>query len=337
MPTEHMPTKRMSTEQLTYVQAINTALRHALRDDETVLVYGEDIGLPGGVFGATKGLQREFGQRVFDTPISEAAILGAAVGAAQNGMRPVAEIMWSDFSLVALDQLVNQAANVRYVSNNTISAPLTVRMQQGILAGSCAQHSQSLEAIFAHIPGLRVCLPSTPQDAYDLLRAAIACDDPVVVIEHRSLYFGATAPVETNANLAPIGGAAVRRTGQHATMVSWGPMVHECLAAAEKLAEGGTDLEVIDLRWLNPLDEKTIYTSIKKTSRLAIAHQANVTAGFGAEVAARVAESSFFDLDAPIMRIGLNDMRVPAAPHLQEAVVPNAATIAERVEKWLNE
>lgn len=315
-------------------QAANAALRRALVD-ERVILFGEDVGKPGGVFGVSKGLHDEFGDRVFDTPISEAAILGAAIGASQFGMRPVVEIMWSDFSLVALDQLVNQAANVRYTSNQTMSAPITVRMQQGVTPGSCAQHSQCLEAIFAHIPGLRVCIPSNPNDAYQMVLSAVDCDDPVIVIESRAMYPSVKGAVIEGVDIEPIGEARVIRPGSRATVVSWGRMLHECAAACEQLAADGVDIELIDLRWLNPFDGETIWNSVRSTARLAIVHEANITGGFGAEIAARAHENVFFDLDAPVLRIGLNDLRMPSAPHLQAAVVPDADSIASNLKAWM--
>jgi len=321
----------MPEQTLTFVQAVNAALDRALRDDPNVIVFGEDVGLPGGIFGATKGLKDRYGDRVFDMPISEAAILGSAIGAAQHGMRPVAEIMWSDFSLVAFDQIANQASNTRYVSNGTITAPLTIRMQQGVLAGSCAQHSQSLEALFAHLPGIRVCMPSTPQDAYDLLLTAIACDDPTIVIENRAMYFTEKATITTENKVSSIGGAAVRRSGTDVTMVSWSRMVNECLASAKILAERGIEAEVVDLRWLNPLDMDTVLASVAKTSRLVVVHEANLTGGFGAEIAARGAELGFCHLDRPVERIGAPDLRIAAAPHIQAAVIPQAMSIADRI------
>lgn len=316
-------------EQLTYVGAVNAALHRALREWSDSIVFGEDVAKPGGVFGATRGLHAEFGpRRVFDTPISESAILGGAIGAALRGKRPIVEIMWADFALVALDQLVNQAANVRYLSGGEQGAPITVRMQQGHLPGSCAQHSQCLEAFFAHVPGLRVAIPATPDDAYHLLLSAIADPDPVVVIEHRALYFERKAEVATAAPVQPIGGAAVRRPGQHVTAISWGAMLNRTLEAAELAAAAGIDVEVIDLRWLSPLDVGTVAESVARTSRAIVVHEANITGGFGAEVAARIGESSFHDLDAPVGRVGLPDVRVPAAPHLQRAVVPSPRSIA---------
>lgn len=318
--------------ELTYLEAVNSALRRALDERPEVVVYGEDIGEPGGVFGQTRGLRKQFGDRVFDTPISEAAILGSAVGASMFGMRPVVEIMWSDFVLVALDQLVNQAANVRYVSNGRLTAPLTVRMQQGAAPGSCAQHSQCLEAIFGHIPGIRVAMPATPQDAFDLLLSAVWCDDPVVVIEQRTLYSGGKQPVDTTKPVAPIGGAVVRRPGMDVTLVSWSGMVHRALEAAEQLeVADGISVEVVDLRWLDPLDLPTVVESTRRTGRLAIAHEANLSGGFGGELAAAVTAEAFYDLDAPPVRIALPDIRVPAAPSLQGAVLPNTDTISSAI------
>lgn len=324
------------TKSLNYVEAVNAALSRALDEDESVIVFGEDVGKPGGVFGATKQLQKRFGRRVFDTPISESAILGGAVGAAMMGMRPVVEIMWTDFTLVALDQIVNQASNVRYVSNGRLKAPMTIRTQQGVVPGSCAQHSQSLEAFFAHIPGIRVGMPATPQDAYDMLLAAIHCDDPTIVIENRGLYFGDKQPVELGGPIREVGKAEVRRDGSDITLVTWGGMLAAVTQVAEELAAEGVSAEVIDLRWLSPFDHARVIDSVRKTSRLAIVQEANVTGGFGAEVAARVGNEAFYSLDAPILRIGTPDLRMPAAPVLQAAVVPDATTIAADVRKLLS-
>lgn len=324
-----MPEER----KLTYVEAVNAAIARCLDERPDVVVFGEDVGEPGGVFGATKGLRRRFGRRVFDTPISESAILGGAVGAAMMGLRPLVEIMWADFSLVALDQIVNQAANVRYVSEGRLTAPLTIRMQQGAVPGSCAQHSQSLEAIFAHVPGIRVCMPATAQDAYDLLLAAVDCDDPVVVIEQRGLYFGDKQVVEVGGPVQPIGGARVVRPGARLTVVTWGAMLQRVLEAASLLDGEGITADVIDARWLNPLDVEVIAASVRRTSRLAVVHEANVTGGFGAEVAARIGTSEFFHLDAPIARIGAPDLRMPAAPGLQAAVLPSATSVADGLRR----
>jgi pyruvate dehydrogenase E1 component beta subunit len=322
-----------ATATLTYAKAVNAALDRALEEFPEALFYGEDVALPGGVFGVSKGLRDRFGERVFDTPISETAMLGAAVGAAMLGRRPIVEIMWVDFSLVAFDQIVNQAANVRYVSGGRLCAPLTIRTQQGALPGSCAQHSQSLEALFAHIPGLRVAMPSDPQQAYSLLLAAIACDDPTIVIEHRAYYHTMSGEVALGAPIEPVGGARVLRQGSSVTIVALGPMVQAALEAADLLATEGIEAEVIDPRWIAPLDTEAILGSVQRTGRLVIAHQANVTGGVGAEIAARVAADGIWYLDAPIERVGVPDMRMPAAPILQASLLPTALDIVEAARR----
>ncbi|MEZ5098298.1 MAG: transketolase C-terminal domain-containing protein [Thermoleophilia bacterium] len=311
---------------------MNEALRWALATYPEALFYGEDVALPGGPYGASKGLRKEFGPRCFDTPISETAMLGMGVGAAMRGMRPVVEIMFADFFLVALDQVLNQAANVRYVSGGRYACPLTIRSQQASVPGACAQHAQQLEAVFAHWPGLRVALPSTPQDAYELLRTAIACDDPVIVLETRALY-QQKADVVLDGPLEPLGGARVVRPGGDVTVVSWSRLVHEAVAAADELAAEGVEAEVIDLRWVAPLDLDAVLSSLERTGRLVVAHEANVTGGFGAEVAARAASEGFWHLDAPIARVGLPDTRVPAAAALNQALVPDRRTIADAIRR----
>lgn len=311
---------------LTVAKAVNAALDRALDEFPEALLFGEDIALPGGIFGCTKGLVERHGARVFDTPISESAILGAALGASLLGRRPIVEIMWVDFTLVAFDQIVNQAANVRYVSNGRLHAPMTIRTQQGALPGSCAQHSQSLEALFTHIPGLRVAMPSSPQEAYALLLAAIASEDPAIVIEHRGMY-AVSGDVRLGDPIEPIGGARIIRQGKSLTIVALGPMVPIALDAATTLAAEGIEAEIIDPRWLAPFDAATVIASVSRTGRLLVAHQANVTGGFGAEVAARIARDAFWSLEAPIERIGLPDLRMPAAPNLQAAILPTAMDI----------
>jgi 2-oxoisovalerate dehydrogenase E1 component len=319
--------------ELTYGKAVNEALRRELAARPEVLVYGEDVGHAGGIFGVTRALQEDFGERrVFDTPIGETAILGSAVGAALEGMRPVVEVMWGDFLLVALDQLVNQAANVRYVSQGRHAAPLVVRTQQGAVPGSCAQHSQSLEALLAHIPGLRVGVPSTPQDAHAMLRAAVADEDPVVLFEARALY-QRKQTVRLGGEREGVGGARVRREGGDVAIVSWGPVALAAEEAAEVLAGRGVEATVVDLRWLAPLDDEAIAAAVGRTNRVLIAHEANVTGGFGAEIAARIGERHFSDLDAPVRRVGAPDVRLPAAPALQAALLPSADSIARAAER----
>lgn len=315
------------TKDLRYGEAINQALHRALEEWPQTLLYGEDVAKPGGVFGVTRRLRQEFGDRVFDTPISESAILGSAVGAAISGLRPIVEIMWADFSLVALDQIVNQAANVRYVSRGELTAPLTIRTQQGSTPGSCAQHSQCLEAIFAHIPGIRVCMPVTAQDGYDLTLAAVACDDPTVVIESRLLYAGEREPVELGGPVQPVGGHRQRRDGTDLTIVTWGPVTRHVLAAVD---QARASADVIEAVWLAPFDTDAVIASVARTGRLAVVHEANVTAGFGAEVVARVAESGV-PLRTPPRRLGLPDVPVPAAPHLAGQLVPGAGAVRELI------
>jgi pyruvate/2-oxoglutarate/acetoin dehydrogenase E1 component len=310
-----------TTKSLRYGEAVNAALRRSLETWPESLVYGEDVGKPGGVFGVTRRLQRDFGERVFDTPISESAIIGSAVGAAMMGRRPIVEIMWVDFTLVGIDQLINQAANVRYVSRGRSTAPITIRTQQGATPGSCAQHSQSLEALFTHIPGLRVCLPTTAQDAYDLLLSAVACDDPTMVIEARGLYGGEREDVVLHGDIRPIGGSRRRHHGEDLTVVSWGTAARTAVSAAEELAAEGIGVDLIEAVWLNPFDTRAVIESVERTGRLLVVHEANVTGGFGAEVVARVVESGV-PLRTPPRRLGLDDLRVPAAPHLSAAVLP---------------
>ncbi|TWD75194.1 pyruvate dehydrogenase E1 component beta subunit [Kribbella amoyensis] len=321
---------------LKYGEAINAALVRLLTEVPETLLYGEDVAKPGGVFGVTRGLRRRFGDRVFDTPISESAILGSAIGAALMGRRPIVEIMWADFSLVALDQLVNQAANARYVSRGEAPAPIVVRTQQGNAPGACAQHSQSLEALFLHVPGLRVVMPWTAQDGYDALLAAGHSDDPVIVIENRTLYAGEKTEVRIDGSPRPAGWTTVRRPGRDVTVATWGAITARVLAAAERLAADGLEVEVVELTWLNPLDLTAVLDSLGRTGRLAVVHEANVTGGFGAEVLARVAESGVPLSTAPV-RIGTPDSRIPAAPSLAEALVPSVDAIAAQLTKLVQE
>lgn len=321
--------------ELPFIKAVNEALRAELALRDEVLVYGEDLGGAGGIFGATRDLQKEFGEdRVFDTPIAEAAILGSAVGAAMRGMRPVVEIMWADFMLVALDQIINQAANIRYVSRGECSLPMVVRTQQGATPGSCAQHSQCLEALLFHIPGLKIGLPSTPQDAYDMLRAAVADPDPCIVIEARALY-QSKADVSLGGSIQAASGARWRREGADATVVAWGTAVPMALQAAEDLAADGIEAGVLDLRWLAPLDEGALAEAVARGGgKVVVAHEANVTGGVGAEIAARLYEKHGQALTAPVKRVGAADSRMPASPVLQAEILPSAAKIADAVRAF---
>ena len=322
-----------ATQTLSYIQAVQHGLRWSLEARDDTVIFGEDVAVPGGPFGATKNLHRDFGSdRIFDTPISETAFLGMALGAAMTGLRPIAEIMYADFMFVAMDQLVNQMANTRYVSRGAYGAPLVVRTQQGYSPGSCAQHSHSIEAYVAHTPGLRLAVPSTADDAYQMLRAAIVSDDPVVVAEARMLY-PVKGDVRLGAPVEPIGGGRVTREGADVTVVAWSRMAVAALEAAEELASEGIDVEVVDPRWLAPLDFGLIAASVRKTGRLVIAHEANLTGGFGAEIAARAAEECFGDLRSPIARVGAPDVPTPAAPALQAVVIPAAADVVAAVRR----
>ena len=324
------------TRTVSYLQAVNEALSRELATRPEVLVYGEDVGQAGGIFGASRGLQKSFGaDRVFDTPISESAILGSAVGAALMGMKPIVEIMWGDFMLVALDQIINQAANVRYITGGRSGAPIVVRTQQGATPGSCAQHSQCLEALLAHIPGLRIAIPAIPQDAYSLLRAATACPDPCIVYEARGLY-QTTGEVHFTDVIEPIGKSRLHMPGRDAVIVTWGTMVLVALEAAKKLGEDGVDVGVLDLRWLCPLDDEGLRAAVRSASgNVIVLHEANRTGGFGAEVVARLHEFFKHDLGLNIVRVATPDMRIPAAPILQRALLPTAAKVMDEIRRLL--
>jgi pyruvate/2-oxoglutarate/acetoin dehydrogenase E1 component len=319
----------------TYAEALNEALREEMRRDESVFVFGEDVAVwgGGGIFGVTKGLVEEFGpERVRDTPISEEAIVGVAVGAAATGTRPVAEIMYADFMGLAMEPLNNQAAKMRYMFGGKISMPMVVRAQQGGGRGNAAQHSQSLEAWFAHLPGLRVCVPSTPYDAKGLLKTAIRMDDPVVFLEHKVLYF-TKGPVPEEEYTIPLGVADVKREGSDATVVGIQVLVNYALEAAEELESDGVSLEVIDPRTVSPLDIDAIVNSVKKTGRLVIAHQAYEQGGIGAEIAARVQEEAFDYLDAPIQRVAGKNVPVPYNEALERAALPGKEDVVEAVRR----
>jgi 2-oxoisovalerate dehydrogenase E1 component len=312
------------------MDAIRNALETELANDERVFVAGIDVGAGGNVFGLTRGLQEQFGDRVRDTPISETAIIGLGVGAAMAGMRPVVELMYLDFIGVCLDQLLNQAAKLPFMTGGGAQMALTVRTQFGAGRSSGSQHSQSLEALLAHIPGLTVVMPSTPADTYGLLRAAIQDPNPVVFIENRLLY-GMKGPQPPTEHIVPIGKSAVVRPGTDVTVVSVSRMVHSAIAAAEQLAGDGISVEVIDLRTVAPLDMAPILDSVHKTSRLLIAHEAVVPFGIGAEIAATVAREAFWDLDAPIHRIGAAATPPPYAPTLERAWLPDDDDVAEAI------
>ncbi|HVZ15437.1 MAG TPA: thiamine pyrophosphate-dependent enzyme [Bauldia sp.] len=316
------------TRVMTYVEAVNAALRAELEADPRTVVYGEDVGQAGGVFGATRYLQRDFGAaRVFDTPISENAILGSAVGAAMAGLKPIVEIMWLDFMMVAFDQLVNQASNVRYVTGGKTSVPIVVRTQQGATPGACAQHSQTLEALLAHIPGLKVAVAASADDAYSLLRAAAADPDPCIVIEARGLY-PEKGPVQLTRTAEPVGLARTLRQAGDVGIVTWGTMVPRVLAAAEELARAGVEAGVLNLRWLNPLDETALMDfAARSGGRILIVHEAVRTGGFAGEIALRLAELVGDRHALTVRRLTTADTRIPASPVLQNELLPSVEAI----------
>jgi 2-oxoisovalerate dehydrogenase E1 component len=303
------------------MDAIHAALEAELAADDRVFVAGIDVAAGGNVFGLTRGLHDRFGDRVRDTPISETAIIGLGVGAAMAGMRPVVELMYLDFLGVCFDQLLNQAAKLPFMTGGAAQMALTVRTQFGAGRSSGSQHSQSLEALLAHIPGLSVVMPATPADTYGLLRAAIQDPNPVVFVENRLLY-GMKGPQPPSDYEVPIGASAVVRPGSDVTVVSVSRMVHEAVAAAERVADDGVSVEVIDLRTVAPLDIAPVLDSVHQTGRLLIAHEAVVPFGIGAEIAATVAREAFWDLDAPIERIGAAATPPPYAPELERAWLP---------------
>ena len=315
----------------TYLQALNEALKQEMERDPNVFILGEDVGAFGGCFGVTQGLFDQFGEsRVMDTPITESVIVGAAAGAAASGLRPVAELMFVDFIGVAFDQLFNQAAKMRYMFGGKAKVPMVLRMPQGAGIGAAAQHSQSLEAWFMHIPGLKVVIPSTPHDAKGLLIAAIRDDSPVVFLEHKLLY-GVDGEVPEESYAIEFGKADIKREGTDVTVVATSKMVYSALEAAEILAKDGINIEVIDPRTLMPLDTDTILASVKKTHALVIAHEAVGFAGPGAEIAAQVAEKAFDFLDAPITRVAAPFCPVPFSPPLEQAFIPGAEDIVKAV------
>jgi acetoin:2,6-dichlorophenolindophenol oxidoreductase subunit beta len=317
--------------QTTYLRAITTAMAEAMRADPHVFVLGEDVA-EGGPWGATAGLVDEFGaDRVRNTPISEAAICGIAIGAAQSGLRPVVEIMFIDFLTLALDQLVNQAAKAHFMSGGQLRVPLVLRTQGGAGQRGGAQHSQSLEAWLTHVPGLKVAMPSTAADAAGLLASAIADPNPVVFIENKTLYFR-SEELPDKGEPVPLGRARVMRSGRDLTVVALSRLVHESLIAADELAAEGIEVEVIDPRTLVPLDLETIVDSVGRTHRLVVAHEAVTHGGFGAELAAQVQAVAFDELDAPVERVGAPFAPIPFSPPLEDAYLPGRAEVAAAVQ-----
>lgn len=301
--------------QLRYMDAINEAHAEELARDNRVVLIGEDVGLKGGVFGVTAGLQARFGEdRVIDAPLAESVIVGAAIGMAANGLMPIAEIQFADFIYPAADQIISEAARMRYRSNNACACPIVIRTSYGGAHGTALYHSQCVESIFAHVPGLKVVAPSTAADAKGLLKAAIRDPDPVMYLEHKRMYRLVREDVPEGEVLVPIGPARIARAGADLSIFSYGWMLRECVAAADRLAaEEGIDCEVVDLRTLAPLDKSTILASVAKTSKALVVYEDNRFCGYGAEVAAIIAEEAFEDLDGPVMRLASPD--VPAVPY----------------------
>ena len=324
-------------KELTYVQALNEALREEMQRDERVFLIGEDIGpYWEGAFKVTKGLANEFGvERVIDTPISESCIVGAAVGAAMTGMRPVAEIMFGDLLALAMDQIINQAAKIHYMFGGQLKVPLVIRAPFGVGRSMAAHHSQSLEALFMHIPGLKIAVPSTAYDAKGLLKTAIRDDDPVMFFEHKICY-PTKSPIPEEEYLIPFGEADFKREGEDLTLVATSWMVHKALNVADQLAGNGFNIEIIDPRTLVPLDKETILQSVKKTGRLLIVEEDCKTCGVGAEISAIVAEEAIDYLESPIIRIAEPDTPIPFSPILENYVIPDEEAITKGVEKILS-
>lgn len=323
------------TTELSMREAVNRALHTVLGEDPTTLVFGEDVGRLGGVFRVTDGLQRAYGEdRVFDTPIAESGIIGVAVGLAMNGFRPIPELQFDGFCYPAVDQIVSQMARMHYRTRGTAAMPITVRLPSfgGIQAPE--HHGESLEALFAHVPGLKVAAPSTPDDAYHLLLQSVRADDPVVYMEPKARYWE-RGPVALEENRAtPIGSSRIARHGRHATLIAWGAMVQRCLQVAELAAEDGVELEVLDLRWLKPIDADGLVSSVARTRRAVVVHEAPLTAGLGAEVSALITERAFRDLAAPVQRVTGFDVCYPAGP-LEPQYLPTIDRILLAVQRTL--
>ena len=321
-------------KEIRYIWAINEAIKEEMERDETVFLMGEDVGIPGGSFGASRGLYDLFGPaRVVDTPISEAAITGMAAGAAACGLRPIVEIMFMDFMTVCMDGIVNQIAKMRYMFGSQYAVPIVIRTPSGAGLNAGPQHSQSLEAWFAHVPGLKVVMPGTPYDVKGLLKSAVRDDNPVIVVEHKALH-ALKGIIPEEEYLLPIGKADIKQEGTDVTIVTVSRMVHESLKAAQALAGEGIHAEVIDLLTISPWDRETVFNSVGKTHRLVIAHEAVKTFGIGAEISASVCEEIMDELDAPVMRVGAPSVPVPFS--LEKAYLPDSEDVIEAVKKTLD-
>lgn len=317
--------------EITYREALNQALREEMQRDPNVFVMGEDVGVYGGAYKVTNGFLDEFGPaRVKDTPISEAAICGGAVGAALGGLRPVAEIQYSDFITIAMDQIANQAAKICYMYNGQFHLPLVIRTQGGAGRSMGAQHSQCLEAWFLHTPGLKVVMPSTPADAKGLLKTAIRDENPVLFIEHKMLY-GIKGEVPEGEHLVPLGKASVVRQGTDVTIISYSLMVHKCLEAVCQLSRQGVEAEVVDLRTISPMDTETIVESVKRTHRAIVVEEDCKIGGVGAEIVACINENAFYSLEAPVLRVAAEDTPVPTGHFLEKIYLPQVEDIIKAV------
>lgn len=315
------------TVRMTWREAVRAALREAMQRDPRVFLMGEDVGRYGGCYAVSRGMLQEFGpERVRDTPLSEAAFVGAGIGAALGGMRPIVEVMTINFSLLALDQIVNNAATLRHMSGGQLTIPLVIRMATGAGRQLAAQHSHSFEAWYAHVPGLKVLAPSAIEDARGMLATALADPNPVVIFEHVGLY-NVEGELAADAGATPIEGAAVRRAGGDVSLIAYGASVPKALLAAEQLAGEGVDAEVIDLRVLRPLDVETLLASVRKTRRAVVVDEGWRTGGLSAEIAARIAEGAFYDLDAPIARVCSAEVPIPYPQHLEAAALPQVPAI----------
>jgi len=322
-----------ATRELTLSQAVNEALAEELRRDPTVFVIGEDVAEAGTPFKVLSGLVEEFGaERIMDSPISEAGISGLGLGAAMTGMRPVVDIMFGDFMTLVMDQLANQAAKIHYMSGGRLSAPLTIRTTLGATRRSAAQHSQSLHALVAHIPGLKVVLPATPYDAKGLFKSAIREDNPVVVFEDK-MMFAVKGPVPEEEYILPLGVADVKREGEDVTIVATSSMVYVALEAAEQLASDGISAEVVDPRTIVPLDRETLVASARKTGRAIVVDEGHRSYGVGAELAALIAEEAFYHLDAPVRRLCAMDVPIPFSPVLEDLTVPTPDDVATEARR----
>ncbi len=326
----------MPDVEIAFREAVTMAMSEEMRRDESVFLIGEDVGASGGIFKCSEGMLDEFGpERVIDSPISEVGFVGMSVGAAMTGMRPITELMFNDFSLMTMDQLVNQAAKIRYMTGGQCSVPMTLRTTIGAGRSSAAQHSQSFQAIFAHIPGLKVAIPSCPRDAKGLLKTAIRDDNPCVVLEDKMMY-NDTGPVPTEDFTIPFGEAEVKREGSDVSLVATSSMVGVCLEAAEVLAESGIEAEVVDPRTLFPLDADTIVNSVRKTGYAVVVDEAVRRFGATAELASVITESAFDYLDAPVERIGAAELPVPFSPTLEMPTIPDAARVVATVKSQRN-